>query len=225
MILMSNKNFKNNQNNNVKAPKENKSIAAIKDIANSQNKEKVHFKDYEGHKQVRAITLSDPGIGTATHAMDLMQAGDNTSDFTDLFQLIMDDVIVSPQLSFAKEEKTLPKNLKHKNTNHKNKNGENISLHFAWPGYREAVQIVTEVGRPNGAYNLTGVLNDLNSYVFKDDEGRSVNNNYWNAGGHAYGLGMTAINEAINYLADVLDHDGFNSMIQRGISFLTTALR
>lgn len=226
---MSNKNTKQQnllKNNKPKAPNKSNSISAISDfINNGQSTEKVTYHNYNGDKKTIKITLGDPGIQTATKAIDLMQAGNNTSDFTDLFQLIMDKVVVSPRLSFAKEEKTLPKNLKSKTTNHKNKNGVDVSLHYVWPGYRKAVQIVTEAGRPNGAMNMEGMLKDLNDYVFKDDTGKSVNNKYWNAGGHAYGLGMKAINEATEYLSDVLDHDGFNAIIQKGLSFLTTTLR
>lgn len=227
---MTNKNTKQTnllkkQSKAKKTANSNSSLRSINNLLNSQNTTKVHYRDYNGHKQVRTVTLADPGIGTATQAIDLMRAGNNTSDFADLFQLVMDHVIVSPRLSFAKEEKTLPKDLKSKTVTHKNKTGADVNLHYAWPGYRRAVQIVTKAERPNGAMNMTGALKSLNSYVFKDDDGRSVNNNYWDAGGHASGLGMKAINEAFNYLANVLDHDGFNSVIQKGLSFLTTSLR
>lgn len=228
---MANKNLKqtnllNKKKANAKAStKETGSMKAIKALASSQNDEKVTYQDYEGNKHTRSITLSDPGIATATKAIDFMQAGHNSSDFPNLFQLVMNKVIVSPQLSFAKEQKSLPKALKSKTVSHKNKDGVDVSLHYVWPGYREAVQIVTEVGRPNGAFNMTGVLNDLNAYVFKDNNGKSVNNSYWDAGGYANGLGMKAINEAIEYLGAVLDHDGFNSVVQKGLSFLTTSLR
>lgn len=221
---------KNKQTNLLNAKKNAKSAnnplaASLKAFQSSQDQEKVTYRDYNGEKHTKIVTLADPGIGVATQAIDLMQSGNNTSDFIDLFQLIMDKVIVNPKLSYSSEQHSLPKALKSKTVSHKNNSGAKVSLHYVFPGYRRAVQIVTEAGRPNGALNMTGVLKDLNTYVFKNDDGRAVKNSYWDAGGHASGLGMRAINEAIGYLSDVLDYDGFNSTIQKGLSFLTTKLR
>lgn len=198
---------------------------ALKAIGSKQETDTVRYKDNNGkHKSVK-VTLTDPGKLYGLHAVDLLNTGNDNSDYLALYNLIMDHVVSNPKLSFENEEKHLPKQLKSKDVKVKNADGKLVTLHFKFPGYETAINMVSVGVKPSGASNLVGMLHSLDDNVIKDEAGRNVTDEYWNAGHTGNGLTITAINKANEYLASVLDYDGFASIIQKGISFLMSKVR
>lgn len=198
---------------------------ALKAISSKQEIDTVKYKDINGKQKSIKVTLTDPGKLYGLRAIDLLNTGNDSSDYLAIYNLIMDHVISNPKLSFAREEKKLPKSLKTKDIHVKNADGKPITLHFKFPGYETAVNMVSVSLKPSGASNLVGMLKSLDDNVIKDEAGRNVSEEYWNAGHTGNGLTLKAITEANNYLANVLDYDGFASMVQKGISFLMGKVR
>lgn len=200
-------------------------VDRIKNTLNSQHRKVVHYRDEKGNKQSRTITLNDAGIDDQIKIEDFVRESGDTSNYVGLFSMLMNDVIADPKMSYAKEAKKLPKSLKTKTVQAKNNSKQSVNLNFKWPGYEDAVIIATEMQRPDGGSNMMGAWQDLKDYVIKDDDGKSVSSSYFNVGGHCSGLGIKALYDAINYLNDVLNYDGFLQCLRAALSFLSTSVQ
>lgn len=198
-----------------------KSLQAFK---NAQNQETVTYTDINGNEHSKKITLKDPGIRQRSRFNDLTQTSSFTADWAGAYELIMKHVVVKPQLSFESEEAKLPKSLKTKNITAKNKNGSKVTLHFVFPGYKSAVRILNGVYTPTGGLDMSTLLDDLESDVFRTDQGKPVKDSYFDIGGQAFGLGYRAIFGALHFLGTVVNYDGFNSMVSKGMSFLSPSV-
>lgn len=189
----------------------------------ARREETITFKngDEEEHKQV---VYEDPGIGTAMRIMDLMNTGDDSGDYGDLYQQIMDHVLVSPRVGYASLEKALPEKMHKKSVAAKNKENKSAKIEMVWPGYRTALQIMMLLQRPSGASNMHDTLVTLNREVFRHN-GQPVRMEYWELGHDGYGLGMKAFVEATKYLQENLDYDGVLDMLTSGIRFLSKTVQ
>lgn len=189
--------------------------------------EKIEWTDANEKKQTKEITLQDPGIGIATKIMDLVNVGDDTSDWGSAFDLIMKHVLVNPRLDYGALNHELPDKLNKKTVIKKNNSGEEVKLNFVWPGYRTALQLFMSSERPSGALNMHDTLEALNKEVFRTDEKtpQIVKMEYWEPAGHAYGLGGTALSEATSYLGEVLNRDGFFAALMKSFRFVAGTVR
>ncbi|WP_204122023.1 hypothetical protein [Levilactobacillus sp. 244-2] len=195
----------------------------ITDMAAAQETRFVDYKDENGDKKTREIKVMEPDIGPTAAILDLLNVGDDTADFGEVFDRVMNDVITEPRMSYGQMEKDLPDEYKKKTVNKKNKRGEDIKLHLVFPGFRKAIQIFMMIDRPSGASNITGTLKEIDAEIFRTADKQVVKEEYWNAGGYAYGLGMFAIGEAQDFLASALTYNGNLDALVKGLTFLKSS--
>lgn len=195
----------------------------ITDMAAAQETRFVEYKDENGDKKTREIKVMEPDIGPTAAILDLLNVGDDTADFSEVFDRVMNDVITEPRMSYGQMEKDLPDEYKKKTIDKKNKRGEDIKLHLVFPGFRKAIQIFMMINRPSGASNITGTLKEINAEIFRTADKQVVKEGYWNAGGYAYGLGMFAIGEAQDFLENALTYNGNLDAMIKGLTFLQSS--
>lgn len=185
-----------------------------------QETRNVKYKDLKGKKHTIKCTFINPGFIKAGKILNNLEVGNDRADIPRLYEMLMNDVIAKPNMSYDSEDKELPKSLKTKTIHTKNKNGEKVNLNFAFPDFRTALAIANTASRPSGAMNLAEVIQSLDEYVIKDNDGRAVPDDYWDETGHCNGLGMVAVNKASDYLLEVLNYNGFNAVIHEASQFL-----
>lgn len=195
----------------------------ITDMAAAQETRFVDYEDKDGNKKTRKIKVMEPDIGPTAEILDLLNVGDDVADFDEVFDRVMNDVITEPRMSYSQMEKNLPEEYKTKTITKKNKRGEEVKLHMVFPGFRKAIQIFMMVSRPSGANNTVGTLADVDKEIFRTADKQVVKEDYWNAGGYAYGLGMFAIGEAQEFLASALMYNGNLAILTKGLTFLQSA--
>lgn len=195
---------------------------------NSETTRYVDWTEGEGKAAVDhhdKITVEDPGIEYAMQAIDMLDVGDDMSDFQSLFELIMDRVIDDPVYSYSQLDKDLPAKDKAKTVHKKNRDGKDVAIKMVWPGYGKAIQLVMQTTGPSGRTRMLATLKDLNDEVLRQEDGQIVKMDYWNAGGKGSGLGMVAYQEALNYLSEILNRGGLIAKLNAGFEFLTSSVR
>lgn len=187
----------------------------------------VEWTDDKDKKHTTKITLQDPGIGVATQIMDLMNVGDDTSDYGKAFELLMQNVLVSPHLNYGALNQDLPEKLTKKTIVKQNGAGDEVKINMVFPGYQTALQIFMMTNRPSGALNMHDTLDSLDKEVLRTDETtpQIVKMKYWNVGEHGSGLGATALSEAQAYLGALLARNGLLNILMESFRFLATTLR
>ncbi|MFR0568034.1 hypothetical protein FAM21838_02030 [Lentilactobacillus parabuchneri] len=187
----------------------------------------VEWKDDKDKKHTTKITLQDPGIGVATQIMDLMNVGGDSSDYGTAFEMLMQNVLVSPHLDYGSLNHELPEKLTKKTVIKQNSNGDDVKINMVFPDYRTALQIFMMTNRPSGALNMHDTLVSLNKEVLRTDEKtpQIVKMKYWNVGEHGSGLGATALSEAQSYLGSLLARNGLLNILMESFRFLATTLR
>ena len=93
----------------------------------------VEWTDDKDKKHTTKITLQDPGIGVATQVMDLMNVGDDTSDYGKAFELLMQNVLVSPHLNYDTLNHDLPEKLNKKTIVKQNSAGDEVKINMVFP--------------------------------------------------------------------------------------------
>ena len=208
-----------NKNTENKAVKPN----LITDMAAAQQTRFVDWKDKDDKKHTRKIGLMEPDIGPTTEILDLLNVGDDTSDYGEVFDRIMNDVITEPRMSYSQMENDLPEEFKHKTITKKNKRGEEIKLNLVLPGMRTAAKLFMMANRPSGANNINALLQEVDKESYRTADKQVVKEDYWNAGGYAYGLGMFAIGAAQEFLAEALTYNGNLAVLIKGLTFLQSS--
>lgn len=100
----------------------------------------VEWTDDKDKKHTTKITLQDPGIGVATQIMDLMNVGGDSSDYGKAFELLMQNVLVSPHLDYGSLNHELPEKLTKKTVIKQNSAGDEVKINMVFPDYRTALQ-------------------------------------------------------------------------------------
>lgn len=187
----------------------------------------VEWKDDKDKKHTTKITLQDPGIGVATQIMDLMNVGGDSSDYGKAFEMLMQNVLVSPHLDYGSLNHELPEKLTKKTVIKQNSAGDDVKINMVFPDYRTALQIFMMTNRPSGALNMHDTLVSLDKEVLRTDEStpQIVKMKYWNVGEHGSGLGATALSEAQAYLGSLLARNGLLNILMESFRFLATTLR
>ena len=199
----------------------------LKAVMGNEIHKTVEWKDDKDKKHTTKITLQDPGIGVATQIMDLMNVGDDSSDYGQAFEMLMQNVLVSPHLDYGSLNHDLPEKLNKKTIVKQNSDGDEVKINMVFPGYRTALQIFMMTNRPSGALNMHDTLDSLDKEVLRTDEKtpQIVKMRYWNVGGHGSGLGATALSEAQAYLGSLLARNGLLNILMEAFRFLATTLR
>lgn len=202
-----------------------KSTLDLNKIMSNQTYDTVKWRDDDGKRHQKKITLQDPGIGVASRILDDMNTGDNVGDFGEIFELCMEYALVNPHLNYEILNKELPKELQTRDLKKKNKQGEDVVIPMHFPGFRDALQTVMMAQRTNGASNFHDTLQSLNENVFKDAKGNPIDEDFWEPGGDGDGLGFEAMGDALNYLGECVSKNGVLDILTAVFQFCIKSLR
>ena len=201
-----------------------KAALDLDSIMSNQHSETVKWQE-DGKRHQKKVTMQDPGIGVAMQMMDLVNIGNEQSDYGTLFDLVMQRCLIDPHFTYEGLNKDLDKDVQKKTVVKQNKQGQNANINMVFPGYRSAIQIVMMFNKSDGASNFLGTLQSLNSEVFRKNNHTVVDMAYWEPGGPADGLGFVAMTEALKFLADILQKDGVLNILTAGFQFCVQELR
>ncbi|MEJ6401035.1 hypothetical protein [Nicoliella lavandulae] len=185
---------------------------------------KVSYQDLEGTDHEVEAALKDPGDFYLAQAIDMVQSADDTSDYVGLYSLIMDKVLLSPRLTYRYENEQLKKakaDVRKHTITATDKNDNEIHLVVKVPTYERLVNLIFMSTRPSSATNITGLVTELANGVLYDMNDNKIDNDFWEYGKPGNGFMMSVINETLSYLQNVANRDGFLSVMNAGITFLT----
>lgn len=190
-------------------------------LAEMDTHETVKYGDKDDQKSIE-VTLRDPGY---THIMEIrakQNIGNNERDYGEMCNMLNEQVIVEPRYAFADLNKKVRKTEATKEVELRGKHGKKPHILMKFPGYREALNLSADVRGVNGADETLSVLQALNSDVFRrvDNPDKPLDMSFWSENGG----GVDAMNKAIEYFSDVMDHDGYASVLVRAMTFLRECL-
>jgi len=190
-------------------------------LAEMDTHETITYGDANDSKSIE-VTLRDPGY---THVMEIRakrNIGNNEHDYGEMANMINEQVIVEPRYAFADLNKKVRKSEESKEVELVGKHGKKPHILMKFPGYREALNLSVDIRGVDGADMSLEVLKLLNADVFRSVENpdKPLNMGFWSENGG----GVDAMKQAISYFSEVMDHDGYLSVLTRGITFLPECL-
>jgi len=185
----------------------------------------VTYTDDNGEKHTVDATVQDPGIGIAGQILDDTNIGDNEADYGEIFDLIMNNVLITPKYNYEILNNDLKKSEQTKTIKLKNRDDEEISLVLNFPGYRDALQIMMSSNKTNGGSNFMGTLATLTKSVIRDAQGHSIDMDFWDKGSKGDGIAISAYQQALEFLGGALNKDGLLYVLVDALQFCQTTLR
>ncbi|RXI77377.1 hypothetical protein [Levilactobacillus suantsaii] len=166
----------------------------------------------------KEVTFRDPGYGVLMQIRSKQNVGDNERDFGEMANLINENVIVHPRYAFADLNKSVSKKDESKVVTLDGRKGKKVQILMKFPGYREAINLVTDIRGANGADMSLGVLNALDQDVFRhaDKPDNPLDIQFWGDNGG----GVQAISEALTYFTEVMDREGYLTIFGKAVTFL-----
>ncbi|VDG18786.1 hypothetical protein [Lactobacillus brevis] [Lactiplantibacillus mudanjiangensis] len=192
----------------------------INHLGDKDYKRKVEWtEDKQEHSRV--ATLRDPGYEVAMQIRSKANIGNNESDNGEMVNMLLENVLVSPRLAFEDLDNRLPKKFKEKTVTLDGKHNSKVTIKMIFPGYRAALNYSSDIHGINGSDNYLPILTDMNKTVFRDSStGKPIDMEFWSE----HGGGVKAVQKAVNYFNDVLNHDGFTATVNTLVTFLGECL-
>jgi len=182
-----------------------------------QVKRTVIYKDKDGKEVKKEITLNQPSYETVLDVTDMQQSSGGFRDYGGIYATLMEKVLVNPRMDYKFVNEEVEKNEENKGTiEFEDRDGGTTKLNVVFPNAREAVNIVFNVQKADGAANLKELVGTLNDDVFRDEKGKKIAWSYWDEHGGSF----NAIDKANGFLLSALVHTGFWAMMQEANSFL-----
>ncbi|WP_203648890.1 hypothetical protein [Secundilactobacillus yichangensis] len=193
-------------------------MAEQKDVLDlKQVKRTVDYKDKDGKKVTKEITLNTPSYPDALDITDLTQGPNGFQDFGEAYAKTMEKVLVTPHLDYKFINEQVEKNHDDKSSiEFTDKNDETVKLDTIFPNAREAVNIIFNFTKSDGSANVRQVVQTLNDDVFRDEKGQKLTWDFWQEHGGIF----DAIPKVVDNLSTALVHTGFLAIIGEAYSFL-----
>lgn len=187
-------------------------------LLDKETKKTITYEDDKGKKHSKEITLKEPKARVSMQLVDLSNADGNVADLASIADLVMENVILKPRMSFEHLNTTLPERLATKKASFKGKNGK-VDLEFKFPDYRTALSIGQMAQSNTGALHNVDAVDALidNKIVRYND--KPIDWDFFDEDG--YGLLLEVTQSAIKYIATVLNYDGFTSIVMSAFQMAT----
>lgn len=190
-------------------------------LNNNQVTKTVTWKE-EGEQKSRDIILQEPDARTTTQIIGTMSGANNTAYFGDAIGLVLDNnVIVNPKLTFSDLNHNLSKEDSKSSVELVNGDGKKVTLYMKFPDYRTALNILMYSQKTDGSVDVTGMLDLLFENVLVDGNQKKLDWDWLDDHNKGYGLTSKVVEEAINFISDVLNKDGVFAMLMEGFQLAT----
>ncbi|WP_125545367.1 hypothetical protein [Levilactobacillus lindianensis] len=190
-------------------------------LAELDKHETIEYGDKKDPKSID-VTLRDPGYTRLMEIRAKQNIGGNERDYGEMANMINENVIINPRYAFADLNKKVRKTEESKEIELTGKHGKKPHILMKFPGYREALNLSTDIRGVDGADTSLAVLQVLNADVFRrvDNPDKPLDMGFWSENGG----GLQAMSEAVTYFSDVMDHDGYASVLVKAITFLSECI-
>lgn len=168
----------------------------------------------DGVDKSREVVLQEPDARTSSQIIGKMAGANNTMYFGDAMGLILDNnVIVNPKLTFSDLNHNLSKEDANKSVELTNADGKKVTLYMKFPDYRTAFNILMFSQKTDGSVDITGMLDLLFDGILVDGNGKKLDWDWLDDHKKGYGLTNEVMDEAIEFITDVLSKDGVLAML------------
>lgn len=182
-------------------------------LDNNQITKTVKWKE-DGVDKSREVVLQEPDARTSSQIIGKMAGANNTMYFGDAMGLILDNnVIVNPKLTFSQLNHDLSKEDANKSVELTNADGRKVTLYMKFPDYRTAFNILMFSQKTDGSVDITGMLDLLFDGILVDGNGKKLDWDWLDDHKKGYGLTNEVMDEAIEFITDVLSKDGVLAML------------
>lgn len=168
----------------------------------------------DGVDKSREVVLQEPDARTSSQIIGKMAGANNTMYFGDAMGLILDNnVIVNPKLTFSDLNHNLSKEDANKSVELTNADGKKVNLYMKFPDYRTAFNILMFSQKTDGSVDITGMLDLLFDGILVDGNGKKLDWDWLDDHKKGYGLTNEVMDEAVEFITDVLSKDGVLAML------------
>lgn len=168
----------------------------------------------DGVDKSREVVLQEPDARTSSQIIGKMAGANNTMYFGDAMGLILDNnVIVNPKLTFSQLNHDLSKEDANKSVELTNADGRKVTLYMKFPDYRTAFNILMFSQKTDGSVDITGMLDLLFDGILVDGNGKKLDWDWLDDHKKGYGLTNEVMDEAVEFITDVLSKDGVLAML------------
>ncbi|TPR23134.1 hypothetical protein DY120_07455 [Apilactobacillus micheneri] len=213
-----------NKAEQLKKAKEVHDSNPLNKIADGRVQKHIEYYDMDDNKHVLDATLQEPSALLVTQLNDMIAKGDGIVDYGAVFEILMEKIIVSPNLNYEQMNKDLAKKYQNKIFRFTNKVGKKIKVNFKFPDYRSAFNIVLGASKSNGDSNNVNTIKALNKYVIEDSNGESIDFDFYNRGHDGFGMIKELPDQALAFLERTLDKDGYLSLLYKTFQYANTAI-
>ena len=177
-------------------------------LVNKQKTEEVTWKDNEGKKHTTKLVLKEPTSYVSMQLADLTNGEGSIAQMDEIFEILMDKVIVSPRMGFKELNDEVPEKLREKIVKYKNADGDDFKVVYKFPGYRAALRIMNEVQRNNGAMNMTSTISDILEECARDVDGKKLTWDDVDDADKLDGNAMAIFNDGFAMISEVVSSKG-----------------
>lgn len=177
-------------------------------LVNKQKTEEVTWKDNEGKKQTTKLVLKEPTSYVSMQLADLTNGEGSIAQMSEIFEILMDKVIVSPRMGYKELNDEVPEKLREKTVKYKNADGDDFKVVYKFPGYRAALRIMNEVQRNNGAMNMTSTISDILEECARDVDGNKLTWDDVDDADKLDGNAMAIFNDGFEMISEVVASKG-----------------
>lgn len=177
-------------------------------LVNKQKTEEVTWKDNEGKKHTTKLVLKEPTSYVSMQLADLTNGEGSIAQMSEIFEILMDKVIVSPRMGYKELNDEVPEKLREKTVKYKNADGDDFQVVYKFPGYRAALRIMNEVQRNNGAMNMTSTISDILEECARDVDGNKLTWDDVDDADKLDGNAMAIFNDGFEMISEVVASKG-----------------
>lgn len=177
-------------------------------LVNKQKTEEVTWKDNEGKKHTTKLVLKEPTSYVSMQLADLTNGEGSIAQMSEIFEILMDKVIVSPRMGYKELNDEVPEKLREKTVKYKNADGDDFKVVYKFPGYRAALRIMNEVQRNNGAMNMTSTISDILEECARDVDGNKLTWDDVDEANKLNGNAMAIFNDGFEMISEVVASKG-----------------
>lgn len=188
-------------------------------LASKQVKKTIELIDQQGKKTGKKvdITMEEVDWETRLRIDDLQNVGNNLTDQGELSRQLLENVLVNPRLDFEyMNEQIEAAGYGKKSLTFVGKDGKKHKYDVIFPGYGDALNILSETQGVDGAFNFLGFFTDVNRFVVRDTKGNPVNFNFWDKAENLYDVH----GDITKFLREATSVNGYLQIIGELRSFL-----
>lgn len=203
---------------------QSKQTELLDKLVNKQQTTEVKWKDSKDKEHTTKLVLKEPSSYVAMQLADLTNGEGSIAQMDEIFEILMDKVIVSPRMGYKELNDEVPEKLREKTVKYKNSKGEDFKVVYKFPGYRAALRIMNEGQRNNGAMNITATISDILDECARDEDGKKLTWDDIDDTEKLNGNAMAIFNDGFKMISDVVASKGTMEILTSAFQMATNKL-